>query len=122
MPKSSSSTLALAGALALGLGLAFTSLADVAHARGGGGGGGAGGATGGIDIVTPVDRSVPAPTGGRGVTTYTNEFPEDDPPIIVIPLPRRSSAPQATGQMEPCYQNHLRPDARILCERRGVRF
>jgi hypothetical protein len=129
MTKFSISNLALAGALALGLGTAMAvaptlaGLDGVAMARsGGGGGGGAGGATGADSGIQAPDRIDLPPRGGRGQIVYTNEFPEDDPPIIIIPFPRRSAAPTAVGQMEPCYQNHLRPNARILCERRAVRY
>jgi hypothetical protein len=126
MTKFSISNIALAGALALGLGTAtavaptMAGLDGIAMARGGGGGGG-GGATGADGGISAPDRLDLPSRGGRGQIVYTNEFPEDDPPIIIIPFPRRTAAPTAVGQMEPCYQNHLRPNARILCERGNAR-
>lgn len=123
MQKSSSKTLALAGALALGLTMALAGLADSAQARGGGGGGGAGGATSSVDVSLPTDRGGPPPTGGRGVITYVNEFPDEDRPIIVIPFPRfgRGAPSAAPGYQEACFQDQYRPDRRVVCERIRLR-
>jgi hypothetical protein len=120
MSKLRLSNLALAGALALGLGTAltvapsFTGLDSVAYARGGGGGGGGGGGSGGFG--TP-ERDITPPVRTRGQVVYVNEFPEDDPPIIIIPFPTRGRAAAVPATLDPCQLNQARPSARIACER-----
>ncbi len=118
------SRIALAGALALGLGAAFTvapaltGTADIAEARGGGGGGGGGPGGGDISSV-PSSHDRPTIRGGRGTIAYSNEFPEEEPPVIIIPFPRQGVAPvSAQGPMAACVeQRDAYRSVRVICER-----